>query len=300
MAYDKDMLEQLEAYDDLADELDYDFSINEVIVNTFDEFRTALFEPFLDPSKQLFYRGERINSLKRPLIPTMFRDRSKLIGDNEFYANVDADYLLDFYKDNGEYYNLFCSVFGEARKYSMYEICAFSQHYLNCSPFIDFSKSLYVALSFALKGKSSFTDDGILYTVEINDPENYTTDRVTAECWLNEYFVRVYDNGGSNKNKSKIEKSSPEAKLIDIATNDRMKFQQGVFLLLNNFNLVNKLYLTKKVRSSVKITKHILNKELCPQLTELVTKEAPWYSFDNLLDISEGIQTAIDYNRSSL
>ena len=62
--------------------------------------------------------------------------------------------------------------------------------------------------------------------------------------------------------KKNVKRTSPTGKLIDIATNDLMKFQQGVFLLLSDFNLVNRLYLTKNVRNSFKITKYILSKGL--------------------------------------
>ncbi|MCD7797531.1 MAG: hypothetical protein LUG95_08055 [Clostridiales bacterium] len=40
---------------------------------------------------------------------------------------------------------------------------------------------------------------------------------------------------------------SPTAKLIDIPTNDLMKYQQGVFLLLNKFSIIDSNYLTKAV-----------------------------------------------------
>ena len=40
----------------------------------------------------------------------------------------------------------------------------------------------------------------------------------------------------------------------DIPTNDLMKYQQGVFLLLNNFSLVDSMYLTKSVRRGFVIT----------------------------------------------
>ena len=293
-------LTKLADFDKLEDELDYDYSVSETYINTIEEFKKHLLEPFRDKNRMIFYRGERINSLNRPLIPTLFRDKGALIKGDDFYADITSDYLLDFYKSHGEYYNLFQSTFGTARKYHMYDLCAFSQHYIECSPFIDFSKSLYVGISFGLKGKHEFVDDGIIYTVEIKDPDNYTTDRVTAECWINDYHVRVYDRVGGKSVLKDIKRTSPEARLIDIANNDRMKFQQGVFLLLDNFNLVNRLYLTKNVRSSVDISKYILNKEICPQLTDLVEREAPWYSFANLLDIEAGIQTAIKYNRKDL
>ncbi len=295
-----DILDQLEQLDDLVDEMDYDYSVNEVHVSTMEQFQEHLLQPFLDPARQIFYRGERISSLKRPLLPTMFRDRKLLVDGKEFFADIDMPYILNYYQSNGQYFNLFCSAFGQARKYCMYDLCAFSQHYLDWSPFIDFTKSLYVALSFGLKGKHEFENDGLMYTVEISDPDNYTRERVTAECWLNDYHVRVYDYSKGAQKLRDIPRSSPDAKVIDIATNDRMKFQQGVFLLLDNFNLVNHLYLTKNVRGSVLINKYILDRALCPQLTELVEQNAPWYSFDNLLNISAGIQTAINFRRTTL
>ena len=66
-------------------------------------------------------------------------------------------------------------MFGKADQYHLYDICAFSQHYMNSSPLIDFTKSPDVALSFALKGKEAADNDAIIYTVEITNEDNYTT-----------------------------------------------------------------------------------------------------------------------------
>ena len=295
-----DTLDRLFSLDSLDDALDYDFSVSEVHINNMEDFQEHLLKPFLDKSKRMFFRGERKNSLDRPLLPTMLRNRSRLMASDECFWDITSDFLLEFYQSQGAYFSLFSSVFGRAGKYHLYDLCAFSQHYLDCSPFIDFTKSLYVALSFGLKGKREFEDDGLLYVLTINDEENYTQDIVTAECWLKDYHVRVYDRNKDPSSGRKVERTSPEAKVIDIANNDRMKFQQGVFLMLDQFDLVNKMYLTKNVRSDVDIKKYILHRELCPQLTELVERESPWYSFSNLLDIGAGIQTAIDCRRSEL
>ncbi|MBO4330544.1 MAG: FRG domain-containing protein [Oscillospiraceae bacterium] len=280
--------------DDITEELDYDYSVNEVHIDDYEQFEQRLLKPYRSGKRLIFYRGERISSLKRPLLATMFRERDALMENGENYADVTAEYILRHYRSNGRYIDLFCSTFGQARKYCMYDLCAFSQHYLEWSPFIDFTKSLYVALSFGLKGKHEFENDALMYTVEILDPEKYTQERVTAECWLNDYHVRVYNYDRSDEKMRRVERTSPDAKIIDIATNDRMKFQQGVFLLLDQFNLVNHLYLTKNVRSSVTITKHILSRSVCPALTDLVSQAAPWYSFANLLDVGAGIRTAIE------
>jgi len=295
-----DSFSKLDNLDMIVDEMDFDYSVGEVHIKTTDQFRKHLLIPFLDPGIKRFYRGERIVSLSRPLLATMFRNHDALINEGRIYQDIDADFILKYYQSNGHYYDLFTSTFGQAGKYCMYDLCAFSQHYLNWSPLIDFTKSLYVALSFGLKGKHSFENDGLIYVAEITNPDNYTQNRVIAECWLNDYNVRVYSSRAKKRELHDIVYKAPKGKIIDIATNDRMKFQQGVFLLLNDFNLVNHLYLTKNVRNCVKITKYILDKEICPELTKLVEENAPWYSFSNLLDLSSGLQTAIRFQQSEL
>lgn len=46
---------------------------------------------------------------------------------------------------------------------------------------------------------------------------------------------------------------------IDVPTNTRMKFQQGVFMLLTDFQLFNDTYLTKNIRDSFEINKYIID-----------------------------------------
>ena len=291
---------KLDQLENIEDELDYDFSVNEQYIRSDEQLKEYLFDPFLDENRHIFYRGERIVSLKRPLLPSMFRNRNNLMAEEDLYVDVDAEYLYNHYQENGHYLDLFNSAFGTADIDCMYDICAFSQHYLEYSPLIDLSKSLYVALSFALKGKEEFEEDALLYTVEISDENNYTQMKAVADQWLKKFHVRVYNYKEGAENLRNIRRSSPEAKVIDIATNDRMKFQQGVFLLLDDFNLVNHLYLTKNVRESVSIRKYILDKDYCPVITRKIRKEAPWFMYEHLLDISTGIQAAVAAERERL
>lgn len=271
------------------DTYDYDFSVNEVYIDTMDDFNKILLEPFKQ-GKRLFYRGERVNSLNRPLLPTMFRDREKLIPSGQNNVTIDSNYIFDFYSSFGRYVELYNNSFGSSSKENLYDLCAFSQHYMSLSPLIDFTSSLYVALSFSIKGKHIVNDSPIIYTTEIANAENYTRDPAVAEKWIQEYRVTVHNSVDED---NKIPRTSPHARLIDIASNDLMKFQKGVFLLLTDFNLVNKMYLTKNVRGDFRIVKHTINREICGQITDLIEKEAPWYSFKNLMDISSGLDSAI-------
>ena len=112
-----DLLDRLDSLDDLASELDYDYSVNERHISTMEQFREELLAPFQDPGRMLFYRGERISCLSRPLLPTLFRDRSLLIPPGECCADIDSDRLLELYRSYGRYFDLFCSTFGHAHKY---------------------------------------------------------------------------------------------------------------------------------------------------------------------------------------
>lgn len=293
----------------LEHELDFNFRINEKKIITVDEFNTCLKEPFYKNGGNIFYRGERINSSKRTLTPTLLRHSDEIFKNGEVIVNIDYDYLLNFYREKGDYLDFYRYIFGTASKYRMFEICSFSQHYLDMSPFIDFTKSLFVAMSFALKNRDAFTDDIVVYTVEIDDKEHYTDDIVTAECWLHDYKVTMFNSPenimkgrmGISSVRESIEAmearskaTSPTAKFIDIPTNDLIKFQQGVFMLLTDYSMFYDSYLTKSIRENFHITKYIISKDICPKLLDVILAEAPWYQYDCLLDIKKAVSKVIE------
>ena len=291
----------------LETELDFNFTINEHKINTLGEFYDEIKKPFDDRGRQIFYRGERVNDPKRVLTPTMLRNKDDILKNGEAYVEIDYNYLINYYREKGDYLNFYTYVFGNASKYRLFELCSFSQHYLDRSPFVDFTKSLYVALSFALKQRQVFNDDIVIYAVEINDSESYTEDLVTAECWLHDYRVTVFNTPNkiawqpvenrAMKSRQVLElinnksiKTSPTAKFIDIPTNDLIKFQQGVFLLLTDFSMFFNAYLTKNIREDFKLVKFVISKDICKDLVELIDKEAPWYQYDSVYDISKAIK----------
>lgn len=302
----------------LENELDFDFSVNEKYISDYDAFCKYLKNPFEKKEKMIFYRGERKNHISRPLVPTLLRNREMLLKKNELVVDIDSKFLRDFYAEKGQFLNVYEKVFSKVYEYRLYELCAFSQHYLNISPFIDFTKSLYVAVSFALKGKEETQDDFVIYTAEIPNKNYYTRDIVVAECWLNDYKVSVYNSPdellklrniplspsaiktAKQALEKRIHESSPKAKLIDIPTNDLVKYQQGVFLMLDDFSMFHKSYLTKNLREDFAVTKYVINKKLCPSLIKMISEEAPWYEYDCLLDIKTAMRRAAlaenDYN----
>lgn len=300
----------------IGDSLDFDFSAVSKNITSAEEFYSELYSRFLS-GKRLYYRGERINSSSRHLLPTMLRDPKILFnGDELGVVHIDADYIYNFYSSLGSFVDVFHNTMGAADSEHLYNICAFAQHYCHFSPLIDFTKSIYPALSFALKGRTQFEDDIVLYVLELKNSGDYTASLETADEWLSglnvyascfdEEIVRttVYEmlenrripNADEVRENFEmlVSKPLPQAKLIDVPTNTRMRFQQGVFLMLNDFRLFNVSYFTKNIRDSFSISKYIISKELCPYLTSLVEKEAPWYSYKYLTDVESAFKIAIE------
>lgn len=309
----------------LEDALDVNFGVSEIEIDTLEKFNEELYVPFLQGSG-VVYRGERIHSQRRRLIPTLLRQKASELKELEIEKslNISGRYLFDMYVAKERFYEVYNLLYGDTDRYKMYNMTALAQHYLDLSPFIDFTKSLYVSLSFAIKGRASAEEDFVIYTVRDSSGKNSSSDIEQANKWLEGYNVNVINVILSNhiKKRNQIRKPfdiksagelieelknrdiasefkryeesalslSPSAKLIDIPTNDLMKFQQGVFLLLDGFNLIDSRYLTKDIREDFEIKKYIVNKALIPELNKIIENEAPQYIYDRLLNISAAVR----------
>lgn len=80
----------------LEHELDFNFSVSENKINTLEEFDSMLKEPFYNSKRKIFYRGERINSPERRLIPTLLRKNDNIFRQGESIVNIDYDFLLNY------------------------------------------------------------------------------------------------------------------------------------------------------------------------------------------------------------
>lgn len=296
----------------LQDAFDVSYDVTQVRINSFETFENELLTPFLH-SSGVFYRGERICSPSRRLLPTFLR-KEALIRD-ELYTHIDAKALFDFYTGKKAFTDVYTTLYGKPDPEHQYKMLAFAQHYLDISPFIDFSASLYVALSFAMKGRTEFSDDIVVYTAFDIGDDDTTTDENEVNEWLSGYNVGIVraeskeeilrliasrkragsENGSlflpsQQRLETFFNGISPTAKLINIPTNDLMKYQQGVFLLLNDFCLMDTAYFTKTVRQSFVIKKYVIDKSVCPKLQKLLHDKAPQYRYSCLLDIAEAVK----------
>lgn len=300
----------------IENELDFTFSAEIQKLNSIEEFEANIILPY-EKGEQIFYRGERKNSITRPLLPSIFRNREKFFPGNEKVTAVNNSTLYEYYKKCSSYFELYETILGKVNMDEMYSFLAFSQHYFGISPLIDFTKSPYVALSFALKGRKEYNDDILIYTLQLKNQNDYTDNIDTANQWIDDYSVLIFnnvtkvelDNPFDALNEFKIisekfkghrllEITSPSAKLIDVPTNDLMKYQQGVFLMLDDFSLVGKSYFTKKIRDDFIIKKWIINKTICPSLLERLNSEKPYYIYENITNLS-GVVSQIKKNANT-
>ncbi len=297
----------------LEDVFDVNYAVSEIRIDTMEEFNKRLYDPFIN-GNTVYYRGERINSRSRRLIPTFLRGEELLPQNGgERAVSIDSATVFDYYCRNEAFLSVYKTVYGEPEIERMYDMTAFAQHYLDISPFIDFSKSLFVAVSFAVKGRKKADADMVIYTAFDIGFDDTSTDINEVNRWLKNYNVKIINteipegldsfkikkpaflSGEIKPDIGKIERAFngllPCAKLIDVPTNDLMKYQQGVFLLLNDFSIVNKSYLTKAVRQSFAIEKYIISKDLCAELNAFIAKNAPQYRYECLTDISRAVRS---------
>lgn len=307
--------QKLEALNNkISDTVDFDFSTVSKNIDTIEQFETEIMCDFLN-GKQLFYRGERMNTPERNLLPSMLRNQTELFKYSDLgIVHIDSDFIYNYYSGLGKFVEVFDKTIGRTDENNLYNLCAFAQHYYSLSPLIDFTKNVYTSLSFALKDREYFNDDIVLYVLELRNKEDYTNDIHVANEWLKgiDVYVSQFDETDvkaiareliDNKHlimtdefrrhMEQINKNPvPRAKLIDVPTNTRMKFQQGVFLMLTDFQLYKSKYLTKNIREHFTVTKFIINKKICPQLVTMIKEEAPWYSFRYLTNVDEVFKRA--------
>ena len=290
----------------LENELDFDFRLDKQRINTVEEFEEKILAPYND-GKRIYFRGERKDDLSRPLLPTIFRNKEFLFETANRVNLVNAQFLYSFYSRYGKYVELYNDIIGEVDNNKLYSFLAFSQHYFGVSPLIDFSKSPYSALSFALKDREKYDEDILLYTLEIKNDSDYTSSLDIANEWIENYSVLVFRQSAKpdfeyfreafedyktvaqtakDKKNNLLDMNTPSAKLIDVPTNDLMRYQQGVFLLLDDFSLMGKSYLTKKIRDEFSIQKWIINKDICPKLLEMLLDNNPYYAFKYITNLN--------------
>lgn len=164
------------------------------------------------------------------------------------------------------------------------------QHSVSLSPFIDITENVWVALSFALQqfqetpGKEK-QGDAALYAFEIKGNKGNNKAVLTTQKQVQE----VLNNLSIGINKINVSKENVESYILNINgaqfKNDRMMYQKGSFLLLNNYSInVDNISLQKYSDKQIRIVKFILSKEVLGVLYSELRDQQPKYTIKYLYD----------------
>lgn len=173
-------------------------------------------------NKKVYFRGE--DNFAYNLIPSFYR--KSLADFKDDITIIDDDFLKRVYYENGmlsEYKKIFGSRYG-------YGFLAFMQHTFAFSPFLDFTSSHIIGLSFSSTNADK-ENDGSFYVLDTrNDVSKYRN--------KDKRFV-IYSKRKLNildkiDNKSLYNCSYRDfesmIRLCKNQPNDRMKYQKGIFM----------------------------------------------------------------------
>ena len=243
-----------------------------------------------------FYRGQ--SNEKWRLLPSSLRSETKT-----------CIYNLNMYLESLKKYNLE-NKYEKYIKYctdeSIYYKCAFFQHACAFSPLIDFSKSDIVAASFSLINKSSIgyynNISSSLYVYIINNPEPKILRSISdIESFLFHdyklYYIDkqqlyfgekiLFNNSSEILIFDSIEKIVkllvPSICFIDLPTNDRMKYQKGLFLCFYNCIVLGG-HIYYELSNNFKMIKLIIKPEDKDNILDEIRRETPEYDSNHILD----------------
>lgn len=230
-----------------------------------------------------YYRGE--NDFSYKLLPSIYRNYDVKRYGNNFKKQT----MRDLYKDTNlisKYKTVF--EFLDIN----YDFCAYMQHSKSYSPFLDLTSEPYVALTFATKASGDLNKymkaDASLYEFsfeekpkELNDNNPYI---------LDEHFTYITDKKlriSTTIGKIPLCKCTYRHLEIDVfilkkKSNDRMKYQQGIFLYINKAIIVKGIMLMPM--SIGKITKYKIPSDKKTVIYNANKRNRAHYDYEHLMD----------------
>lgn len=243
--------------------INQNFRIEHIRIESMEEFDSQIRNGRYD-----MFRGEKNASWT--LNSSMVR---KLLSRNNHKSSV-----LDFTslkKEVAKHKEIYDKRISDKHKYIRFIF--YLQHSISFSPFIDITRDLWIALSFAVESFQDVHDfncenDAALYAFKIVQKNSLFSG------FKNQGSVdKVLEKLSIGLNKVNNNKKMVEAYIVDPTNlgivNDRMLLQKGAFLLLNNYSILSNNISEQIFDSpSIMIKKFILNKEILPFIFEDLKK----------------------------
>lgn len=252
------------------------FRFKEVLINSKQDFYEMLIKQKFD-----MFRGEA--NADWSLNSSIVRKIQKKLNGKELVLNWD---VLSRVVSN--YKSVYDGKISSQHDYVRFLF--YLQHSVSLSPFIDITENVWVALSFALEKfqnppSKEGQGDAAIYAFNIDD------NRGTNEAVLNtqKEVQAVLDDLSIGINKTNISKQNVEAFILNIRgsqyKNDRMMYQRGSFLLLNNYSINSDNVTMQKYSSKqIQIVKFILSKKVLGSLYGELREKYPKYTIEYLYD----------------
>lgn len=251
-------------------ELHQNFRIKEVQVNTIEEFNELILNKKYD-----YFRGEQYDSWS--LNASLVRKINSLLKGEEKYSlnHTNLQELLLSYKT--EYNNYFSS------RHSYSRFLFYMQHATSLSPFIDITKDIWIAISFCLwkdqqDDIKEIQNKSALYAIEVKKTkeENYNYLQTHTEV------IKVLEGLSIGINKMNPKKGNVEAFVIDsydlTMLNDRMSYQKGAFLFLNNYSILKNSKSNQEFNHpNIEMIKFILSENVMQELYTILKTKYPKY-----------------------
>lgn len=255
------------------------------------------YKEVLDGLQQTFYRGQ--TDYNYDLLPSIYRGL-KLNNSNEnSYISINKDVLFNLYKTSKliDKYNL---TFIDKNKITTtkdldYNFMAFMQHSSCYSPFLDLSSKKEISLSFACNKYKNDKDynfkDSSLYEffyagnkVYKNIKEiNKEIDNINIKVFPNKLNITSKINNNMYLYQIDPDEFDYKYIIINLPTNDRMKYQKGLFMLITKGIFVNNKLL-RPYFSDFRITKYKINKSDKKNIYNLIKRRYRYYTYNHLMD----------------
>lgn len=249
------------------------FKIKEVVIDSIEAFEKDIVQ-----DKEIdYFRGE--DNAAWQLSASMIR---KIKDKNSQAVVLNYETMMKLIQPYRDKYDQMLNA-----AHSLPRFLFYLQHAISYTPFIDITKNLWVAVSFALaadqNSNRSINHDAAIYGFKINGSQKNNQYILSTQ----KEVTQVLNKLSIGINKINTEKKAVTSYIVNVndlaALNDRMQYQKGAFLLLNNYSISNDYKSVQKYNHQhIDIVKYIISNNIRFDLKQKLQQEYPLMTLDYL------------------
>jgi hypothetical protein len=241
---------------------------------------------FLNNDGSNWYRGQ--SDYQWNLTPSMFRNLSNVFSNNITINRYEIEKLYTNNKMLSRWKQVFDSSVID------YKFLSYMQHSISYSPLLDFTSDFPTALSFSLGNRSAINDfaykDASVFQIKVTDtrmsktgfdvlPDNFYVDFVPGK-----YAIGTPILGKAMQTYNDIiDALTPEFIMIDEVSNDRMRYQNGKFILFYNYLSLQGTVCTW-LNNDLQVTKYRIKKDEKNYWCDKLRQDFPYLMVDKMMN----------------